>query len=88
MSKDQGSATGKAEPNGVEWVEGQGAAEGPEVHGVGRATTDQDSSGGTRKPNGAKRTTVPGGVNRGGAQELKGISRDGAGWALGLEWVW
>lgn len=46
----------------------QGAAEGPKVSGISRATTDQGRAGGSRESGGAIRTMVPGGAERGRSQ--------------------
>lgn len=34
----------------TEGLEGQGVAQGPEIHGIGRATVDQGGAGWTREP--------------------------------------
>lgn len=47
---------------GAKGVEGGRAAEGPEVHVIGKATSGQCGAGGTRQPGRAVRMSVPGGA--------------------------
>lgn len=54
-------------------MDGLSAAEGPEVCGAGRATSDQGGSREMREPGVAIRTMVPGGAKG-------GRSQDGANW--------
>lgn len=77
-SEDWERAGGKEEPNGAKGVEGWGITGAPEVHGIGRATTDQDRARGTREPGGAGRTMVP----------IGGEGGRGRGWqASSNEWT-
>lgn len=61
VSKDDRNTKGKEEPIGAEWMEGQGVAWNPLVHGGGWVTTDWGWSGGTRQTEGVPWQTGHGG---------------------------
>lgn len=54
MTEDQARAEGKEKPAGGKGVEGRRTAEVPEVHGAGRAMTDQGGAGWTMALGGAE----------------------------------
>lgn len=53
-TEDKGNAKGRKEPAAAVGEKGLSIADGPYVHGISGATTDQGGAGGTRVPGGPK----------------------------------